>query len=417
MTNSIKCPRCGEEINIENLIKAGTQAEVDKEVSAIKKQYEQILAQAKQDAELLKLKSEQEKEKAIEDALNIQKQEFKAKEEKIKKSVLDEQKEAYEELEKELQEKSNQLKEMNKLKAEKSRLEREKEEMRETIEAEKEKEYGLRLVEEKQKLQKNAEEKFELQIKELQKQLEDQKNLTEEMKKRQEQGSMQLQGEVQELAIEEYLKENFKFDEIQEVGKGDMGADSIQIINTMHRLNCGTIYYESKRTKTFKEEWIDKFKNDIQSKGADIGVLVTAVYPKGMERMGLKNGIYICTFEEFKALSHILRESIIKISETKDQQENRHEKSARLYNYLTSTEFRFQFETIVQAFVEMKKDLDSEKRAMNKIWKKREKEISNVLSATTDMYGSIQGIAGNAMQPVEQLEMPLLETSSDEIDA
>ncbi len=417
MTNSIKCPRCGEEINIENLIQAGAKETVDKEVSAIKEQYEQVLAQAKHDTELLKVKSAQEKEKAIEEALNLQKQEFKAKEEKIKNAALEEQKEAYEELEKELQEKSNQLKEMNKLKAEKSRLEREKEEMRELIEAEKEKEYGLRLVEERQKLQRNAEEKYELQIKELQKQLEDQKNLTEEMKKRQEQGSMQLQGEIQELAIEEYLKENFRYDEIQEVGKGDMGADSLQIINTMHRQNCGTIYYESKRTKTFKEEWIDKFKNDIQAKSADIGVLVTAVYPKDMNRMGLRDGVYICTYEEFKALSYILRENIIKISETKDQQENRHEKSALLYNYLTSTEFRFQFETIVKSFVEMQKDLESEKRAMNKIWKKREKEIQNVLSATTDMYGSIQGIAGNAIQTIEQLEMPLLETTSEEINA
>ena len=303
---------------------------------------------------------------------------------------------------------------MNKLKAEKSRIEREKEELEEKIKAETEREFGLKLLEEKQKLQKNAEEKFELQIRELKKQLEDQKNLTEEMKKRQEQGSMQLQGEVQELAIEQYLKETFKYDEISEVGKGDMGADSIQIIHTMHRQNCGTIYYESKRTKTFNNDWISKFKNDIQTRGADIGVLVTAVYPKDMTRMGLRDGIYICSFEEFKALSVILRENIIKISETKAQQENRHEKSELLYNYLTSTEFRFQFETIVNSFVEMQKDLESEKRSMNKQWKKREKEILNVISATTDMYGSIQGLAGNAIKPVKQLEMPLLETKVED---
>ncbi|MBQ9246445.1 DUF2130 domain-containing protein [bacterium] len=410
MTNSIKCPKCGEEINIENLIQAGTKAALDKEVAALQEKFEKELAIAKQNAEKLKEKSEEEKEKAIEAALNSQKMEFKQKEEKMKQTLLEEQKEAYEELEKELQEKSNQLKEMNKLKAEKSRIEREKEELAEKIAAEAEKEYGLKLIEEKQKMQKSAEEKFEMQIRELQKQLEDQKILTEEMKKRQEQGSMQLQGEVQELAIEEYLKETFKYDEILEVGKGDMGADSIQTVHTMHRQNCGTIYYESKRTKTFNNDWIAKFKNDIQTRGADIGVLVTAVYPKDMDRMGLRDGIYICTFEEFKALSVILRESIIKISETKAQQENRHEKSELLYNYLTSTEFRFQFETIVNAFVEMQKDLESEKRSMNKQWKKREKEILNVISATTDMYGSIQGLAGNAIKPVAQLEMPLLET-------
>lgn len=409
MANKIKCPKCGEEIDIENLILTGSKEVVDKELALQKSEFEKELKKYKSDYQKLQDKYEEEKEKAIEELISNQKKEQKLREEKIKKDVIAEQEEAYKTLEKELQEKSEQLKDLNKLKAEKSRLEREKSELKEQIAAEAEKEFSQKLAEEKQKLQKNAEEKYELEIATLQKQLQDQKMLTEEMKKRQEQGSMQMQGEIQELAIEKYLTENFKYDEIQEVGKGDMGADSIQIVNTPQKQNCGTIYYESKRTKTFKDEWINKFKNDIQIKGADIGVLVTAIYPKGMTRMGFKDGVYICTYEEFKALSHILRENIIKLSEMKSLQENRHEKSALLYNYLTSTEFRFQFETIVNAFVGMQTDLEAEKRAMNKIWKKREKEIMNVISATTDMYGSIQGISGNAIKPVTALEMPLLE--------
>ena len=410
MANKIKCPKCGEEIDIENLIQAEAKDALDKKLAQQKAQLDKQLEEYKKQTESLKSQLEKEKEKAIDDALKSQKQEFKAKEEELKKNIREEQKEAYQELEKELEEKSLQIKELNKLKAEKSRLEREKEELQEKIIADTEKEFSQKLVEEKQKYQKQAEEKFELQIKELQKQLQDQKDLTEEMKKRQEQGSMQLQGEVQELAIEKYLKENYIYDEIKEVGKGDMGADSLQIVNTSYKPNCGTIYYESKRTKTFKEDWIAKFKNDIQEKGADIGVLVTAVYPKNMTRMGMRDGVYICTYEEFKALSFILRETLIKISDTKTLQENRHEKSAILYNYLTSTEFKFQFETIVNAFVGLQNDLESEKRAMNKLWKKREKEIQNVLSATTDMYGAIQGISGNAIQRVEALELPLLDT-------
>lgn len=410
MANKIKCPRCGEEIDIENLIQAEAKDTLDKKLAQQKAELDKQLEEYKKQTETLKSQLKKEKEKAIDDALKSQKQEFKAKEEELKKNIREEQKEAYQELEKELEEKSLQIKELNKLKAEKSRLEREKEELQEKIIADTEKEFSQKLVEEKQKYQKQAEEKFELQIKELQKQLQDQKDLTEEMKKRQEQGSMQLQGEVQELAIEKYLKENYIYDEIKEVGKGDMGADSLQIVNTSYKPNCGTIYYESKRTKTFKEDWIAKFKNDIQEKGADIGVLVTAVYPKNMTRMGMRDGVYICTYEEFKALSFILRETLIKISDTKTLQENRHEKSAILYNYLTSTEFRFQFETIVNAFVGLQNDLESEKRAMNKLWKKREKEIQNVLSATTDMYGAIQGISGNAIQRVEALELPLLDT-------
>lgn len=410
MANKIKCPKCGEEIDIENLIQAEAKDTLDKKLAQQKAELDKQLEEYKKQTESLKSQLEKEKEKAIDDALKSQKQEFKAKEEELKKNIREEQKEAYQELEKELEEKSLQIKELNKLKAEKSRLEREKEELQEKIIADTEKEFSQKLVEEKQKYQKQAEEKFELQIKELQKQLQDQKDLTEEMKKRQEQGSMQLQGEVQELAIEKYLKENYIYDEIKEVGKGDMGADSLQIVNTSYKPNCGTIYYESKRTKTFKEDWIAKFKNDIQEKGADIGVLVTAVYPKNMTRMGMRDGVYICTYEEFKALSFILRETLIKINDTKTLQENRHEKSAILYNYLTSTEFRFQFETIVNAFVGLQNDLESEKRAMNKLWKKREKEIQNVLSATTDMYGAIQGISGNAIKRVEALELPLLDT-------
>ena len=403
MPNNITCPNCGHQIDIENLIQAGTKDAVNKELEKMKAQ------QA-----VLQEKFEKEKQEEIESILKEQKQKAQKKEEDMRKKILEEAEDAYKELEKELKEKSEQVKELNRLKVEKSRLEREKLELKDALQAENEKEFNQRLVEEKQKIQKSAEEKFELQIAELNKKLTDQIALTEEMRKKQEQGSMQLQGEIQELAIEKYLKENFKYDEILEIKKGDMGADSIQIVNTPYKQNCGSIYYESKRTKTFSENWISKFRDDIQSRGADIGVLVSAVYPKDMTRMGFKDGIYICSYEEFKALSGILRDLIIKISDTKTLQENKHEKSAILYNYLTGTEFRFQIETIVNAFVSMQTDLESEKRAMNKIWKKREKEIQNVLSATTDMYGSIQGIAGSAVKPVEALEFPLLSDSISE---
>lgn len=412
MTNKIMCPKCGEEIDIENLIQAGAKDALDKQLALQQMEFEKKLQKIKSETSSLKEKFEEDKEKEIENALKEQKKKFTQKEEELKKKILEEHEEEQKALEEELQAKTKQIKELNKLKADNARLEREKEEMKESILAQTQKEFNQTLIEEKQKLQKTAEEKFELKIQELQKQLDDQKKLTEEMKKRQEQGSMQLQGEIQELAIEKYLSENFKFDEIKEIGKGDMGADSLQIIHTQYNQNCGSIYYESKRTKIFKEDWIPKFKEDIQAKSADIGVLVTAVYPKGMTRMGMKDGIYICTYEEFKALSFILRETIIRISDTKIMQENKQEKSALLYNYLTSTEFRFQFETIVNSFITMQEDLLAEKRALNKLWKKREKEIQNVIVATTDMYGSIQGISGNAIKSVSALEFPLLEDNA-----
>ena len=242
----------------------------------------------------------------------------------------------------------------------------------------------------------------------IKKQLEDQGKLIEEMKRKYEQGSMQLQGEVQELAIEQYLKEQFILDEIQGIGKGKQGADVLQVVNTRECLNCGKIYYESKRTKTFGKDWIEKFKNNCQEKGADIGVLVTQVYPHEMERMGLKDGIYICSYAEFKGLVVVLRETIIKLNNIINAQDNRHEKTALLYNYLTGNEFKTQFENIINAFVTMKSDLEKEKTVFQREWAKREKQLELVLNNTTAMIGSIQGIAGSSIETKELLSIGTL---------
>lgn len=308
-------------------------------------------------------------------------------------------------LQQEITEKSNQLKEFNQAKIEIERLKREKDELRDSVVLEKEQEFSVKLNEEKLKIQRQADESSLLKIKELQLQLEDQKKLAEEMKRKAEQGSMQSQGEVQELAIEEWLRDNFPLDVIEEVKKGARGADCLQIVHTRNRQNCGTIYYESKRTKDFQAGWIEKFKNDIRDKNATLGVLVTEAMPNDMERMGLKDGVWICTFEEFKGLCTVLRESVIKLSEARLSQENKGDKMEMLYSYLTSNEFKLQIEGIVEGFTQMQSDLDAEKRAMARLWKQREKQLEKVLLNTTNMHGSIRGIAGSAIQAVTLLEL------------
>ena len=180
----------------------------------------------------------------------------------------------------------------------------------------------------------------------------------------------------------------------------------MQIVNTRTIKNCGSIYYESKRTKGFQVNWIEKFKSDIRGKGADIGVLVTQSMPNDMERVGLKDGVWICSFDEFKGLCVVLRESIIRLSNAIISQENKGEKMGMLYDYLTGNEFRLQIEAIVEGFTQMQNDLESEKRAMQGVWKKREKQIQKVMLNTNYMYSSIKGIAGNAIQPVKLLEFP-----------
>jgi hypothetical protein len=359
-----------------------------------------------------KEKNEFEQKKKRENELFQEKLDEKVKlerqliEEKIKKKFSDEQAEQFQKLQEELNEKTKKISELNLAKAEIEKLKREKEEAQSLAELEAQKKLNELLNEEKFKIKRAAEEENELKLKELQKKLDDQKQLTEEMKRKQEQGSMQLQGEVQELAIEEWLEAQFPLDIIEEIKKGARGGDCIQLVNTREHQNCGKIYYESKRTKDFSASWIDKLKGDMREKDADIGVLVTEVMPVGMERMGMKDGIYICTYEEFKALSGILRETIVQVNNALGSQVNKGDKMQMLYDYLTSNGFRMSVEAIVEGFSAMKAGLETEKRSMHRIWKEREKQLEKVIYNTIEMHASIRGIAGNAIQAVKALELP-----------
>ncbi len=406
----INCPKCGEEIDVNGIL-------YNKVDERLKKQYQDELAKEKEkcDIQASKLtkertKLEVEKNKQQEEISKQVNQEIKQKEKdlqkKIKAEIEDEQSDAFNSLREELNDKSTKIKEFHKISVELEKTKREKDELEESIKVESEKEFNKKLIEEKKKIHKEASDKTEFKLKELEKQLEVQKKLTEEMQRKQEQGSTQIQGEVQELAIEEWLTEKFPLDVIEEIKKGELGADCLQIVHTLTRQNCGTIYYESKRTKVFQQNWIEKFKSDIREKNANIGVLVTKVMPSGMDRLGLKNGIWICSFDEFKGLCTVLRESIIQISTAINTQENKGDKMGMLYDFLTSNEFKLQIEAIVEGFTQMKSDLESEQRSMRTIWKKREKQIEKVLLNTTGMYGSIKGIAGNAVQSIALLELP-----------
>ncbi len=409
--NRIKCPDCGNEIDVNSILSHQLEEEYkhkyNLQIAEERKKYDfefSKLAQEKANLEELKKKQDSIIQEQISKQLQSEKEKL---EKQIKIQIAEEQSERVSVLEKELKEKSDQIKDLNKTKAEIEKLKREKEELKESIEAEAQKMINQKISEEKEKIRKFEQEKNELAMKELQKQLEDQKKLTEEMIRKQEQGSMQLQGEVQELAIEQWLSRQFPLDTIEEIKKGERGGDCLQIVNTHQKQNCGIIYYESKRTKEFKPAWIEKFKEDIRAKSANIGVLVTEVMPKGFERMGLLEGVWVCSFEEFKGLSMVLRENIILISQAIASQENKGEKMVMLYDFLTSNEFKSQIEAIVEGFTQMQIDLDSEKRAITGQWKKREKQIQKVLLNTNHMYNSIKGIAGSAIQSIRQLELPV----------
>jgi hypothetical protein len=408
-STKIECPDCGSQIDVNEILKhqleENIRGEFQKETAElIKRQKEKELALqeekkafeiAKENEEILFQERLEKERKAAEFLI----------EQKLMKKLSSENEDRVKTMQKELSEKSDKLKELFKKEAEIEQLKREKNEAEEQAKLNAQKELSKQLLVEKEKIRRQAEESSEFKLKELQKQLADQKKLTDDMKRKQEQGSMQLQGEVLELAVEEWLEGQFPLDTIVEIKKGANGADCLQTVNTRELVNCGTIYYESKRTKSFQHSWIEKFKGDIRDKGATIGVIVTETMPSDMKRMGLKQGIWICTFNEFKGLCAVLRQSIIQWASVKGQQENKGDKMSLLYDFLTSNEFRLQMEGIVEGFTQMQTDLLKEKNAMTRIWKQREKQIDKVVNNAIGMHASIKGIAGNAIQSIPALEL------------
>ncbi len=241
---------------------------------------------------------------------------------------------------------------------------------------------------------KLREQEHQMKLKELEKQLADQKRLAEEALRKAEQGSMQLQGEVQEIELEHLLRQNFPFDNIQEIGKGVRGADCVMNVRNNLGTECGTIIFESKRTKDFGGDWIDKLKKDMVSKNADLAVIVTQTMPKDMERFGEKQGIYICNFSEVKSLVSILRQAVIKVFEAKKSQENKGDKMVALYDYLTGTEFFSQWNAIRESFQNFRDSLQKERDDFEKNWKKKQKLLDNIINNSLQISGSIEGISG-----------------------
>ena len=404
--SQIRCPNCGTPIDIDQTLytklEAAAKANLEHEIQEHRKKYKEALQALKAQEHHIAIQRSKLEEEAAKKVQQILKKEKK----QLRQEIHEETKELIEGLKRQLANKNRQLKELHKAQLEIEKLKQEKLQIQERAQLEAKRQLNKELQKEKERLAKTISQKHLLKLKEKEKQLNDLKIRLEEVQRKVEQSSQQLQGEVQELAIEEWLTLRFPFDTIDAIKKGERGADCIQYVYTKELGQCGSIYYESKRTKEFNKEWIEKFKADIRKKGCDVGVLVTQTMPKGMERMGLLEGIWVCSFEEFKALSFILRHHIIHLAQSVKSQENKGDKMSMLYSYLTSNEFRMQIEAIVEGFTQMQEDLAKEKRAMAKIWKQREKQLEKVLQNTIDMYASIRGIAGKAIPPIKQLEFP-----------
>ena len=415
MPTNIKCPKCANEFDVQEVLSADVEQKLklqyekqlrlnlsqlaeekkkledDQRIFEEKRKKENDLFQQKlqQEKQKMEIELQQQLRKTIagdyENQLRILQQNMLDNEEKLKAARQKE----YEFLKKEQQLKAREQ-ELDIL------LQKKLLEERNLLVQQIRKEEGDRIV--------LKETKYQLKLKELEKQLEDQRRLAEEMKRRAEQGSMQLQGEAQELLLEEMLRNHFPYDKISEVGKGVEGADCMQTVRNPVGTDCGRIIFESKRTKTFNNAWIEKLKCDLRAQQADVAILVTQVFPKEMSCFGEKDGVWICSFSEVLALTSALRHTIIRVADTRRSEENKGEKMNMLYNFLTGNEFRQQIETIVEGFLSMKNSITKERIQMEKMWKEREKHLEKVLLSTSGMYGSIRGIAGASIGSIPLLE-------------
>lgn len=406
--NSIKCPDCGADIDVNEVLYHQLE-------ERIKSSYDKKSAKEKQalQARLVELESKEEKlNKEKEKLESTVEQQVKAKlktetgklEKSLRQKIDEEKSEQFEALQKELGQKSEQLKELNKTKAEIERLKRENNEQAEKIALEKEREFTQKLNEEKKKIKQQADESNDLVIKDLKRQIEEQKEIAKEAVRKAEQGSMQRQGEIQELELENILRELHKYDDIIEIKKGQQGADIVQCVKTENGLECGKIYYESKRTKNYNDNWLQKLRDDNLTVKADVLVLVTETMPDGHDKFFFKDGVWICSLWEAKGLSLVLRHGLLQVHSVSITHQGKETKMEMLYNYLTSQEFSGQFGAIIEGFKSLQDNYADEKLKMQKIWKEREKQLEKILTNAVSFYGSIKGIAGASIPDIKMLE-------------
>jgi hypothetical protein len=398
MSTNIKCPDCNHEFPLEAALNEELKETIEKEKQELRSKMSDHLR--KKEDEFLRKESEwknqqEKREKELqeqweanlrkniaadfENQIHLLETNNKENEEKLK---LARQKEAdYLRKEQELKTKEEEI-EIN--------IQRQLQKERDLLSD------SIRKLEE-QKLANIMTEK-DLRQKELEKQLDDQKKLVEEMRRKAEQGSTQLQGEIQELALEQMLASSFPFDIISEVPKGVRGADCIQVVRNSNEQECGKIIYESKRTVNFGGDWIEKLKIDKITLGADIAVIVTRTMPKDMDYFGIKEGVWVCTYAEVKALVAVLRDGMLRLYSAVRANDGKGDKMHLLYNYLTSNEFSEQWKAIREGFMSMKISIQKERDAMEKLWKSREKQLEKVLINAAHIRGSIEGISGTEVE-------------------
>ncbi len=255
---------------------------------------------------------------------------------------------------------------------------------------------------------REAEDALKLRVAEKDQTITSMQQTIEELKRKSEQGSQQLQGEVQELELENLLRAKFPFDSIEPVAKGEFGGDVLQRVVSQSGQQSGSILWESKRTKNWSDGWLTKLREDQRAAKAEVAILVSQVLPKGIEAFDVVDGVWVTSPRAAVPVAIVLRHSLLQISMARQIGEGQQTKTEMVYQYLTGPRFRHRVEAIVEAFSSMQVDLDKERKAIMKQWAKREEQIERVMNATVGMYGDLQGIAGKSLVEIEGLSLVAL---------
>jgi hypothetical protein len=391
--NQITCPNCGHHFEATTALTSQIKIELENEyLQKAKTQEEKLKAEMNQKWEVL--------EKQRQGELNEQKQKM---ETEIKSKVELQLKD----LQTQNEENQKKLDIANNREIHLRKQARELEEAKKNLELE-----TMRKMDEERKIiveqtRQQEAEKHRLEQAEKDKQLDQLKKSLEEANRKATQGSQQIQGDVQENDLKEILSSSFVLDKIEDVPTGVRGADLVHLVVSSFGRNCGKILWESKRTQRWSDDWVQKLKDDQANTQADVAIIATQVLPEGIKSYGKYKGIWVAQYNSayILTLTSTIRHFLEEIHQVKNSQIGRDEKMEFLYKYLTGSQFRNKIENIVDAFSSMKNDLESEKRAMLKIWSKREKEISRVIDSTTAMYGDLEGMIGSKLEKIDRLEL------------
>ena len=421
---TITCPNCKTAIKLTESLAAPL-------VEATRKQFEQQLAQKDDDIakreqamrlkenQLVDAKNKLDEQVADQVAAQLSKDRIKIAADEAKKaqqasaSDLEQKTREVADLQQVLKSREEKLAEAQKAQAELIKKQRELDDAKRELEltVEKRVQEGLALT--RQQAKKEAEDEQRLKVMEKEQTITAMQKQIEDLKRRAEQGSQQLQGEVQELELENLLRSKFPFDAIEPVPKGEYGGDVLHRVVGAGGQAGGTILWEFKRTKNWSDAWLVKLRGDQRTAKAEIAVIVSHILPKGVETFEMIENVWVTHPRAALPMAMILRQSLLELALARQSSEGQQTKTEMVYQYLTGPRFRLRVEAIVEAFSTMQEDLDKERKVIMKQWAKREEQIMRVMGATVGMYGDLQGIAGKSLLEIEGLEFPALEANNE----